>query len=158
MGFFQLHFSGMWISPRMQILFMLVWDFPQSWVAVEVSRRPVVCFWQPNWDLNHDLLLRQYVWCHASWCLPSGSSFLVALLSGLPKLIRLIHYPRFYAYFSGDPFNAYVNSNISCPRPKPPCPVGSHWVRFLEFQTVGVIRYMQLTKLKDGTSVDSWII
>ena len=36
---------------------------------------------------------------------------------------------RFYAYFSGDPFNAYVNSNISCPRPKPPCPVGSHWVR-----------------------------
>lgn len=42
--------------------------------------------------------------------------------SWLPRLVR------FYAYFSGDPFNAYVNSNISCPRPKPPCPVGSHWV------------------------------
>ena len=45
-----------------------------------------------------------------------------------PSSFWVCFYARFYAYFSGDPFNAYVNSNISCPRPKPPCPVGSHWV------------------------------
>ena len=87
---------------------------------------------------------RPFAWCRGSWCSPFGSSFSAALkeLAGddvsrtlqhfFWKIIFFIFFHfffRFYAYFSGDPFNAYVNSNISCPRPKPPCPVGSHWVR-----------------------------
>ncbi|CAK9054445.1 unnamed protein product [Durusdinium trenchii] len=58
----------------------------------------------------------------------AGSGGLLKAIRLMPRILLFSFWQQFYAYFSGDPFNAYVNSNISCPRPKPPCPVGSHWV------------------------------
>lgn len=47
----------------------------------------------------------------------------------MPKLLLFAFWQQFYAYFSGDPFNAFVNSMISCPRPEAPnCSIGSRWV------------------------------
>jgi len=47
----------------------------------------------------------------------------------MPKVLLFAFWQQFYAYFSGDPFNAFVNSMISCPRPAPPnCSIGSSWV------------------------------
>jgi len=57
-----------------------------------------------------------------------GSGGLLKAMRVMPKVLLFAFWQQFYAYFSGDPFNAYVNSMIECPRPKPPCPVGSHWV------------------------------
>lgn len=68
---------------------------------------------------------------HAGLGLPSklgGSGGVTKAIRLMPRIMMFAFWQQFYAYFSGDPFNAYVNSNISCPRPKPPCPVGSHWV------------------------------
>lgn len=57
-----------------------------------------------------------------------GSGGVFKAIRLMPRIMMFAFWQQFYAYFSGDPFNAYVNSNISCPRPKPPCPVGSHWI------------------------------
>lgn len=68
-----------------------------------------------------------------------GSGGVFKAIRLMPRIMMFAFWQQFYVYFSGDPFNAYVNSNISCPRPKPPCPVGSHWIGPDSFKNASTI-------------------
>eukprot|EP00930_Biecheleria_cincta_P074030 TRINITY_DN61268_c0_g1_i1.p1 TRINITY_DN61268_c0_g1~~TRINITY_DN61268_c0_g1_i1.p1 ORF type:complete len:663 (+),score=87.50 TRINITY_DN61268_c0_g1_i1:69-1991(+) len=58
-----------------------------------------------------------------------GSGGMRRAMMIMPKVLLFAFWQQFYAYFSGDPFNAFVSSMISCPRPAPPnCSIGSSWV------------------------------
>lgn len=55
-------------------------------------------------------------------------SGIVRACKAMGALLMFAFWQQFYAYFSGDPFGAYVSANMRCDQPNPPCPTGSFFV------------------------------